>query len=64
MTEGNLNGAGLKLAIVVARFNELVTRPLLAGARETLSRHWVDVDNDVDVRRGKLWWIWPRWLGD
>ncbi|KFM27154.1 6,7-dimethyl-8-ribityllumazine synthase [Auxenochlorella protothecoides] len=46
---GSLDGSGLRIGIVVARFNELVTRPLLAGARETLSRHWVDVDNDVDV---------------
>lgn len=45
---GTLNGAGLRVAIVVARFNETVTRPLLDGAREGLVRLSVDADS-IDV---------------
>ena len=46
--EGDLNGAGLKMAIVVARFNGIVTGYLLDGAKEALRRHGV-ADDDVDV---------------
>ncbi len=46
--QGELGGAGLRVAIVVARFNEIVTRPLLEGARDGLVRHGVSVD-DVDI---------------
>lgn len=33
--EGGLDGSGLRVAIVVSRFNEIVTEPLLRGARAT-----------------------------
>ncbi|MBA2446520.1 MAG: 6,7-dimethyl-8-ribityllumazine synthase [Chloroflexi bacterium] len=46
--EGRLVGAGLRVAIVVSRFNELVTRQLLDGARRGLERHGVSPDG-VDV---------------
>jgi 6,7-dimethyl-8-ribityllumazine synthase len=46
--EGDLNGAGLKIALVVARFNGIVTGYLLEGAQEALRRHGV-ADGDVDV---------------
>jgi 6,7-dimethyl-8-ribityllumazine synthase len=46
--EGDLNGQGLAIAIVVARFNGIVTGYLLDGAREALRRHGV-ADDDVDV---------------
>jgi len=46
--EGNLSGQGLSLAIVVSRFNRLVTERLLAGARDALARHGVDQEK-VDV---------------
>ena len=46
--EGELSGQGLTLAIVVARFNEFVTRRLLEGAREALASHGVR-EEDVDV---------------
>ena len=36
--------------MVVARFNSLVTKPLLEGAHEVFHRHGVDAEN-VDVRR-------------
>jgi len=45
---GDLNGQGLRVAVVVARFNELVTRPLLDGAVGTLTRYGVG-DNDINV---------------
>lgn len=37
--EPNLDGSGLALRIVVARFNEAVTSRLLAGALEAVKRH-------------------------
>ena len=40
--EGKLSGQGLSLAIVVSRFNRLVTERLLAGAQDALARHGVD----------------------
>jgi 6,7-dimethyl-8-ribityllumazine synthase len=46
--EGRLDGAGLRVALVVARFNDLVTRRLLEGALDGLRRHGVD-DGDVTV---------------
>ncbi|MBW6468208.1 MAG: 6,7-dimethyl-8-ribityllumazine synthase [Anaerosomatales bacterium] len=46
--EGNLIGTGLKIGIVVSRFNELLSGRLLAGAQDGLARHGVSVD-DVDV---------------
>lgn len=46
--EGTLIGTGLRIAIVVARFNDLITRSLLEGARDGLRRHGV-ADGDVDV---------------
>jgi len=39
--EGSLDGSGLCLAIVVARFNEAITSKLLAGAREAVERYAV-----------------------
>lgn len=46
--EGNLSGQGLSLAIVVSRFNRLVTERLLAGAEDAMARHGVDRER-VDV---------------
>lgn len=46
--QGELQGAGLRIALVVSRFNEAVTSRLLSGAREALERHGVR-DEDVDV---------------
>ncbi|HEX7242245.1 MAG TPA: 6,7-dimethyl-8-ribityllumazine synthase [Longimicrobiaceae bacterium] len=41
---GMLRGDGRRFGIVVGRFNELVTRQLLAGARDCLVRHGVSDD--------------------
>ena len=40
--EGNVKAAGKKFAIIVGRFNSLVTKELLAGALECISRHGGD----------------------
>lgn len=37
--EGHLNASGLKIALVVSRFNDLVTDRLLTGAVDVLIRH-------------------------
>jgi 6,7-dimethyl-8-ribityllumazine synthase len=46
--EGNISGQGLTIALVVARFNGIVTDYLLDGALEALRRHGVG-DADVTV---------------
>ncbi|NYV68156.1 6,7-dimethyl-8-ribityllumazine synthase [Bacillus sp. Gen3] len=43
--EGNLVGTGLKVGIVVGRFNEFITGKLLGGALDALKRHGVDEEN-------------------
>jgi 6,7-dimethyl-8-ribityllumazine synthase len=48
--EGGLNGAGLRVAIAVARFNDFITERLLAGALDGLKRHGVD-DTSITVAR-------------
>jgi 6,7-dimethyl-8-ribityllumazine synthase len=48
--EGSLVATGVKAALVVSRFNSLVTEQLLAGAADTLRRHGVK-DGDIDVFR-------------
>ncbi|QKS71036.1 6,7-dimethyl-8-ribityllumazine synthase [Paenalkalicoccus suaedae] len=46
--EGNLIGTGLKVGIVVGRFNEFITSKLLGGAEDAFKRHGVNPE-DVDV---------------
>ncbi len=46
--EGHLVGTGLKIGIVVARFNEFITGKLLSGAEDALRRHGVN-ENDIDT---------------
>ncbi|WP_040209565.1 6,7-dimethyl-8-ribityllumazine synthase [Neobacillus jeddahensis] len=46
--EGNLVGSGLKVGIVVGRFNEFITSKLLGGAEDALKRHGVE-ETDVDI---------------
>ena len=44
--------SSLKLAIVVARFNDLITNKLLSGCLDCLSRHGIDISeqsNQLDV---------------
>lgn len=49
----NLDGSGLRIAIVVSRFNEDVTKRLLRGAQEALQSHRVE-DHDVYWVPGSL----------
>lgn len=46
--DANLVGSGLKIAVVVGRFNEFITSKLLSGSIDGLVRHGVDRD-DIDV---------------
>ncbi|ELH1878831.1 6,7-dimethyl-8-ribityllumazine synthase [Staphylococcus pseudintermedius] len=46
--EGQLNGKGLKIGVVVGRFNDLITGRLLDGAQDALRRHQVAEDS-IDV---------------
>ncbi len=47
---GRLIGAGMSFAIVVGRFNELITDNLLSGAIDCLKRHGVS-EGDIRVYR-------------
>jgi 6,7-dimethyl-8-ribityllumazine synthase len=43
--EGDLSGAGLRVAIVASRFNDTITRRLVEGANDGLLRHGVDAES-------------------
>lgn len=45
---GKLVGTGLRIGIIVSRFNEIITKSLLAGSLDALKRHDVE-SNNVDV---------------
>lgn len=42
--EGHLTAAGLSFGIVVSRWNDFITKPLLEGALDALRRHGADED--------------------
>lgn len=46
--QGELLGQGLKIGIVVSRFNEFISSKLLSGALDALSRHGV-AEEDITV---------------
>jgi len=46
--QGNFNGEGKRIGIVVSRFNEFITSKLLGGALDALSRHGVK-EEDITV---------------
>ena len=48
--EGNLQGNGRKIGIIVARFNSFISEKLLEGAIDTLVRSGV-AEDDIDVAR-------------
>ncbi len=52
---GEVEGAGRRFAIVVARYNESITGKLLRAAVETLTSHGV-ADSDIDVA-----WVPGAW---
>ena len=46
------NSSSLRVAIVIARFNDLITNKLLSGCIDCLSRHGIDVSdssNQLDI---------------
>lgn len=53
--EGFLRGEGRRFGIVAGRFNEMITRGLVAGARDCLVRHGVE-DSDIEVA-----WVPGAW---
>ena len=42
------NSSSLRVAIVIARFNDLITNKLLSGCLDCLSRHGIDVASSSD----------------
>jgi len=53
--EGQLDGEGLRLAIVVSRFNSFITQRLLDGALDCLERHGVETDEI------SIFWVPGAW---
>jgi len=56
--EGTLSAQGLRFALVVSRYNELITDRLQEGALQTLLRHGAD-PNAIDVYRVPGSWEIP-----
>ncbi|MEZ4422704.1 MAG: 6,7-dimethyl-8-ribityllumazine synthase [Gemmatimonadota bacterium] len=56
--EGRLDGTGRRVAVVVSRFNSLITDALLSGALDALRRHGT-ADDAVDVVRVPGAWELP-----
>jgi 6,7-dimethyl-8-ribityllumazine synthase len=56
--EGNLDAKGLKFAIVVTRFNSLITDRLLAGALDALTRTGCK-ESDIEIVRTPGSWELP-----
>ena len=61
--EGQLNASGLKVAIVVSRFNSFITERLLAGATDALLRHGADPDK-IDIIKVPGSWEVPLAAGE
>jgi 6,7-dimethyl-8-ribityllumazine synthase len=55
--EGTLLGAGARFALVVGRFNSLITERLLEGAIDCLVRHGVDAEAVTVIRVPGSWEI-------
>lgn len=53
--EGSLDARGVKVALVVSRFNDFITERLLAGALDCLSRHGGGEEERTIVRVPGSW---------
>jgi 6,7-dimethyl-8-ribityllumazine synthase len=53
--EGLLDGTGIRVALVVSRFNDMVTAKLLSGAEDCLERHGCKADCRTVVRVPGAW---------
>ena len=60
MIEGKLDARGIKIGIIVSRFNNFTTEKLLSGALEELKSHGGE-ENDVTVIR--VWRIRNTFAG-
>jgi 6,7-dimethyl-8-ribityllumazine synthase len=58
VTQGNLDAKGLKFAILVTRFNSLITDRLLAGALDALARTGCR-DEDIEIVKAPGSWELP-----
>lgn len=58
VTQGNLDAKGLKFAILVTRFNSLITDRLLAGALDALARTGCR-DDDIEIVKAPGSWELP-----
>ncbi|QOY85576.1 6,7-dimethyl-8-ribityllumazine synthase [Paludibaculum fermentans] len=56
--EGNLDGKGLKFALIVSRFNSFITERLLSGALDALSRAGV-AQTDIEIAKVPGSWEMP-----
>jgi len=56
--EGNLDAKGLKFALLVTRFNSLITERLLAGALDALARTGCR-DEDIEIIKAPGSWELP-----
>ncbi|MGJ5814422.1 6,7-dimethyl-8-ribityllumazine synthase [Paludibaculum fermentans] len=56
--EGNLDGKGLKFALIVSRFNSFITERLLNGALDALSRAGV-APTDIEIAKVPGSWEMP-----
>jgi 6,7-dimethyl-8-ribityllumazine synthase len=57
--EGHLDASGIRLAIVVSRFNDLVCERLLEGCRDAMLRHGAG-EGDLTVVRAPGSWELPQ----
>ncbi len=53
--EGTLDGKGVRVALIVSRFNDVITRRLLAGAANCLERHGCATQDQTVVRVPGAW---------
>jgi len=58
VTEGNLDAKGLRFAILVSRFNSIITERLLSGALDALARTGAD-DKDIEIVKVPGSWELP-----
>jgi 6,7-dimethyl-8-ribityllumazine synthase len=53
--EGTLNATGLRIGVVVSRFNEFITEALAKGALETLEKHGCRAEDILLVKVPGAW---------
>ncbi len=58
VTEGNLDAKGLRFAILVSRFNSIITERLLSGALDALTRTGASED-DIEIVKVPGSWELP-----